>query len=154
MNREVSNLIDSLQLFEHPEGGWYREIYRSPVIVSTPFGARSAATTILFLLDSTTFSAFHKLRQEEIWQFCEGDPLEIHTLSHDGFHEQAEVGPENRVLVVRPNYQQAAKTTGAYSLCTCTVVPGFEFQDFEMQNREVLLRDYPQHAELIMRFTR
>lgn len=153
MNR-VRNIIERHRLVEHPEGGWYREIYRSPINVSTPYGARSAATTILFLIDSTTFSAFHKLRQEEIWQFCEGDPLEIHTLSLDGFHEQAEVGPENRLYVVGPNFQQAARTKGAFTLCTCTVVPGFDFDDFEMQKREELLANYPKYGELIMRFTR
>jgi predicted cupin superfamily sugar epimerase len=154
LHPRVSELIATHQLHEHPEGGWYRETHRSPLKIETQFGIRSAATSILFLLDSTNFSAFHRLAQEEVWHFHDGDPLELHLIHSDGRLEQTTIGPHQPQHVVPPSTLQAAATKGVYSLCGCTVAPGFDFEDFELPSRATLLSQYPQHADLIRLFTR
>lgn len=164
---QVDKLIRQLALKKHPEGGYFKETYRSEGVIE---GAellnihkdkRNYSTCIYFLLTSGSFSAFHKLHQDEIWHFYQGAPIELHILSEQGEHQIHILGSEldeGQIfqLVVPANCWFAAKvvTPDNYALVGCTVAPGFDFDDFTLGKREELLLDYPEHKELILNFTR
>ncbi len=167
MSRDAVYWIKKLDLAPHPEGGYFRETYRSglslPASALPPefAGTRQASTAIYFLLDGQSFSAFHRLRSDEMWHFYASDALVVHELSADGTYAKHTLGGnpeagEALQLVVKAGRWFAAcvRDPGAYSLVGCTVAPGFDFADFEMAKRQELLRQYPQHKELILRFTR
>jgi predicted cupin superfamily sugar epimerase len=136
----------------HPEGGYFREVYRSASHVR-PLDERSdraALTTIYFLLSAGEVSRWHRVASDEVWHYYEGDPLELLT-ADAGFervtrHMLGTVAEERRpVHAVRANVWQAARSKGAYTLVGCTVGPGFEFRDFEM------LRSRPAELEAVKR---
>ncbi len=130
MIARAQELIDSLALVPHPEGGWYRQVFKSPERVTrVSDGAdRSALTTIYFLLVEGTFSRWHRVDSDEVWHFYEGDPLEL-TIRGG---ETVILDANHRVHVVPARAWQTARPLGAYVLVGCTVGPGFEFEDFEM----------------------
>ena len=157
-------IIAALRLQPHPEGGLFAELYRDSNWVQHPTKAamRPAMTLIYFLLPATTFSALHRVAQPEAWHHLEGDPLDLHLLTDEGTHEILRLGKdlakgERPQRVVPPNAWQAAvpASGGAagFSLVGCTVAPGFDFADFEMPKREVLLERFPQHHDLVLRLT-
>ena len=131
------DLIESLALRPHPEGGWYREIYRSRMRVAGPSGARTALTTIYYLLERGAKSRWHIVAADEIWHFYHGAPLELF-----GYDPQSQVSTrqvldaptEGRepVAILPAGIWQAARTLGDYSLVGCSVAPGFEFADFKL----------------------
>jgi len=126
-------LIDARGLAPHPEGGWYRQVFKSEErVVRLHDGAnRSALTTIEFLLVEGTHSAWHRVQSDEVWHFYEGDPLEL--IVRDDKRETAVVLDEDyRVHVVPARAWQSARPLGAYAFVGCTVGPGFEFDDFTM----------------------
>jgi len=128
-------LIDTLALIPHPEGGWYRQVFKSDERVTrlADGAERSALSTIYFLLVEGTFSAWHRVRSDEAWHFYEGDPIEVLTRADEhAMPAIAFLHAGQRVHVVRAGQWQAAQTIGAYTLVGCTVGPGFEFDDFEM----------------------
>ncbi len=136
MQPRPRQLIDTLALKPHPEGGWYRQIFRSDERVTrlSDGAERSALTTIYFLLVEGTFSAWHRVRSDEAWHFYEGEPIEVLTRTHDEEEPQVtRLDAGQRMHVVRAGEWQAARTLGAYTLVGCTVGPGFEFDDFEMK---------------------
>lgn len=134
----VQSLVDALRLLPHPEGGFYRETFRSPVRLATPRGERSAMTVIHYLLPAGAWSAFHRVEADEAWHHVSGDPLELHLLSPAGAHEVHRLdarlaGGAVDHLVVPAGAWQAARPLGAsHALVSCTVSPGFEFQDFAL----------------------
>jgi predicted cupin superfamily sugar epimerase len=148
-------LLESLALAPHPEGGFYREVYRDPAQVLHPTKAtpRSAVTHIYFLLEEGTFSALHRVAQVELWHHVEGAPLELTQLSEAGALEVRLLQP-GEVCAVPAFAWQAARPLGGFALCGCTVAPGFDFADFELPEREVLLARFPQHAEMVRELTR
>ena len=162
MDPRAQRIIDLLGLIGHPEGGFYRETFRSDsVLTLAPMTQRSASTAIYFLLPAGAFSAFHVLhRGDEIWHHYGGDPVEIHTLAPDGERRVEILGGsiaegERPQIIVPANTLQAAVVRGPdFALCGCTVTPGFDFADFEMPSREDLLRRFPRHQEIILRLTR
>jgi predicted cupin superfamily sugar epimerase len=143
MNSRASELIRTLNLQPHPEGGFYRETWRSSIRVAADARpSRSALTTIYFLLAAGGFSAWHRVRSDEVWHWYEGAPLELLLASPDCStaqrHRLGPVGADSQpVLTVPADWWQAARPVGDYALCGCTVAPGFEFEDF------AFLRDYP-----------
>jgi uncharacterized protein len=154
----VLRLVELLGLAPHPEGGYFRETFRSPPSATA---ARSASTAIYFLLPAGAFSAFHEIRTaDEVWHHYEGDPVEIHTLTSEGDHRVAilgdrlERGERPQVLVPAGTLQAAIARGEGHALCGCTVTPGFEFADFVLPSRDDLLARFPRHADLIRRFTR
>ncbi len=159
MPDETRNLIEAYGLEPHPEGGWFREFHRSGRSVG-PLpglaGTRPAVTAIYFLLTRGTFSAFHRIRSEEIWIHLAGAPLSVVLLGPDAracrLAAAADGGPP--ALVVPAGTLQAARTEGEHSLAACIVAPGFDYADFEIPPRDDLLRHYPQHADLIRGLTR
>jgi predicted cupin superfamily sugar epimerase len=138
MDSRAAHLIRELDLQPHPEGGYFREVFRSAREVqprdSRP--ARSALTTIYFLLPEGQHSRWHRVASDEVWHFHEGEPLELFWVDSRGVvHREllGGVGGSVRpVRVVPAGCWQAARPTGSYALVGCTVGPGFDFDDFEM----------------------
>lgn len=134
--RRARDLIEQLALAPHPEGGSYRQIYRSSSIVQPADGrgARRSLTTIYFLLEAGQHSRWHRVRSDEAWHLYEGDPLELF-VADPAVREVtpillAPIGMGQPVHVVPAGWWQAARATGPYGLAGCTVGPGFEFDDF------------------------
>jgi uncharacterized protein len=156
---KASDLVEKLALQSHPEGGWYREIYRARGRVQAERGSRSALTTIYYLLEQQQLSRWHVVESDEVWHFYAGAPLEL--LEYDPAtgqlvqHVLGDVRQGNEtVAVIPPGAWQAARSrgdwsrstgaavavtsptgsgdvpSGDYSLVGCTVGPGFEFEDF------------------------
>jgi len=167
MQETIAKIIDALELQPHPEGGFYKETYRSqgeihPESLDASYtGSRNYGTAIYFLLTSNNFSAFHRIKQDEIWHFYQGAPIKIHVINPQGDYHCQVVGThleagEAPQFVVEGGYWFAAEvaTKNAYSLVGCTVSPGFSFEDFEMPSRESLIHLFPQHKAIITQFTR
>lgn len=160
MNARAARLIESLGLIAHPEGGWFREVYRSLSVVTPADGpGRQAITSIFFLLADGARSRWHSVASDEIWHWYEGDPLELITVSELTLApRRTVVGPvaDGRlpVAVVRPHEWQAARSLGEYTLVGCTVAPGFDFADFRMLADDDVLAtrfrtELPDYAEFI-----
>lgn len=160
-------IISQLHLTPHPEGGWYREVYRSHDSIpasSLPDRYNSPhcfSTSIYFLLESHDFSAFHRLRSDETWHFYMGSPVVIYIISPEGEASaevlSANLDDEHQLQFTIPyNCWFAAKVldVNAFALLGCTVAPGFEFTDFELGQRQRLCELFPQHFDLITEFTR
>lgn len=155
------DLIELLGLSPHPEGGWYREVFRSTreVIADAHRGRRSGLTTIHFLLAAGERSRWHRVASDEAWHVVEGGPLELLEADPDlhavGTRELGTVTATRRSDHVVPAlHWQAARPLGEYALCTCTVGPGFDFQDFQFMAGDVALEARlralgEQHAALL-----
>ncbi len=164
MQERIQELIERLDLTPHPEGGWYKETYRSELLVGgsdveTVFGdQRNAATSIYFLLVEGTFSAFHKIRSDEQWHFYEGSHVEIHVIDGKGDHHVNVLGPLSDEaapqLLVRSGDLFGSRVLSGYALVGCTVAPGFDFKDFEMPSQTELLETYPHHEQVIKELSR
>jgi len=128
----AAELIETLDLEPHPEGGFYRQVYKSPHIVQPDDGrdARSALTAIYFLLPAGEKSRWHRVRSDEIWTHLEGSPVTLHLF--DGTSASRIV--VDRMHVVPADVWQAAEPSGDYALVACFVAPGFEFEDFAMMS--------------------
>ena len=163
----INKLVDVLKLLPHPEGGFYKETYRSDglipsgVLGSDFSGDRNYCTAIYFLLTSDNFSAFHRIKQDEIWHFYEGSPLYVHVIDDKGLYTKHTVGLdiENGSLpqLVVPAgawFASSVKDSHSYSLVGCTVSPGFDFKDFDLADRKLLISEYPQHQKVIQSLTR
>ena len=126
-------LIDTLGLQPHPEGGWYKETWRAEAAE----GERAAGTAIYYLLEAGDNSHWHRVDAAEIWHWYAGGPLSL-TISPNGHDAEAiHLGPEIAIgqrpqFIVPAGAWQAATSLGAWTLCGCTVSPGFEFSGFEM----------------------
>jgi uncharacterized protein len=137
MHSRAVELVQTLAMRPHPEGGHYVELYRSPQRIHVPDRQvdRSAVTSIYFLLAAGEFSRWHRVDSDEVWHYHEGDPIEL-LLFDDHGHRRVRLGPvarETRPTIVVPGGTwQAARTTGAYTLSGCTVGPGFEYADFSL----------------------
>ena len=126
--------IEELDLKPHPEGGWYREIYRSSQQVQANRGSRSAITAIYYLLERTQLSRWHVVESDEIWHFHSGNPLELLAYHPDERvlerHLLGAAAEHEPVVAIAHGVWQAARTLGDFSLVGCDVGPGFDFQDF------------------------
>jgi uncharacterized protein len=143
----AARLVTLLGLAPHPEGGYYREIHRSPNEVSPADGRgrRSSLTTIYFLLPADAVSRWHRVSSDEVWHHYEGAPLTLSlvdpALERERTHRLGPLGPDCEPVAVAPaGWWQAARSTGEYTLVGCTVAPGFSFDDF------TLLADQPEAA--------
>ncbi len=164
---ESAEVIDQLQLLPHPEGGWYREVYRSDDILelnALPGRYNSPhcfSTSIYFLLEKFDFSAFHRITSDETWHFYMGSPVTIFCIYPDGSTVQVVIGNNLAAgqflqYTIPRHCWFAAKNLEEhpFSLVGCTVSPGFEFSDFELGQRQNLSVLFPQHALLIEELTR
>ena len=140
MHPRAAELIAVLDLVPHPEGGFYRQVFKSAVQVTPMDGrsSRAALTTIYFLLPEGTFSRWHQVASDEVWHLYEGGPLELLELSVSGQsvsrHRLGSVGTgtDAPVCTIGAGVWQAARPLGDYAFVGCTVGPGFEFADFRL----------------------
>ncbi|WP_172281449.1 cupin domain-containing protein [Chryseobacterium sp. LAM-KRS1] len=157
---DSKKLVETLKLEPHPEGGYYKETYRSEQTLALKEGSvRNVSTAIYYMLENENKSSFHRIKSDELWFFHQGEPLEIvfikdgklHTILLGNSLENGEV-PQVRI---EAGLWFAAKISNGigYSLVSCTVAPGFDFLDFELAERSVLLQQYPDLKEVIEEFT-
>lgn len=154
--------IEKLNMNSHPEGGYYKEVYASPLSYTSPSGNRPLATSIYFLLENEDVSHFHELKSDELWYFHGGAPLDVYILNKNGeltiktLGLNLEQGETPQLLVpagaIFGSCLQNPKEA-AYSLVGCAVAFGFHFDDFKLYDREELLPLYPQHQEAIIKLT-
>lgn len=158
--------IKALGLKRHPEGGHFKETYRSDEAILNQAlparfsGDRVFSTCIYFLLNQTEFSGFHAIQQDEIWHFYEGSSLTIHVIDQQGAYAALKLGRDiengdSFQAIVRAGcwFAAAVNDTGAYALVGCTVAPGFDFADFKMADRNKLSQTYPEHRDIIEKYT-
>lgn len=163
----VNQLISQYDLLPHPEGGYYKETYRSNEIVPADAlpsrfgGDRSFSTAIYFLLENGNFSAFHKIKSDECWHFYAGQTLLVHIIHANGEWQTVKLGSnamagELYQFVVPANCWFASEPAEAttFAFTGCTVSPGFDFADFDLAKADALISFYPQHAAEIRRLCR
>jgi predicted cupin superfamily sugar epimerase len=173
MDKDSQYWIQKLALEPHPEGGHYRQTYRAGLVLAQEAlsgfpGPRSVSTAIYFLLTAKSFSAFHRLRSDEMWHFYVGNTVRVHVIKPDARYAEIRLGNdpesgETLQAVVKAGCWFASEVLAPEVLATygdpfalvgCTVAPGFDFDDFELGRREELVRSYPQHRGVIERLTR
>ena len=163
----VEKLVEALKLSPHPEGGYFRETYRSneklenAALPGRYEGGRNISTAILYLITSDAFSAMHRLKTDEILHFYAGAPAVVFMVYPSGEGEKIMLGSDiaagEAPQVTAPRgawFGIRVAGGGDYTLLGSTVAPGFDFKDFEMGDREKLTAEYPQHSESIKLFTR
>ncbi|MDD2687218.1 MAG: cupin domain-containing protein [Bacteroidales bacterium] len=157
---DVKTIIEALHLLPHPEGGYYKETYRSTHKVRTRYNTlRSAETLIYFLLEKDQKSHFHRLQSDETWFFHQGESIEILAVI-DGKLQNYVLGNniennESPQITIPAHTWFAAHLTKEkdYALVSCSVAPGFEFTEFEIADREDLLKTFPHLKDTILHFT-
>lgn len=161
-----AEIISKLKLEKHPEGGYFKETYRSALTAESALlpsyfeGSRQFSTCIYFMLTSDSFSAFHRVQQDEIWHFYTGQTILLHMISENGDYSKVKIG--NRLdqgeipqFVVPAKIWFAAEIIASegFALVGCTVSPGFDFKDFELANRKDLMKKFPEHKAIISKLT-
>jgi predicted cupin superfamily sugar epimerase len=167
MKPNAQTYIHALHMIPHPEGGFYKESYRSDLLidVTKPVdGAvvqRNVSTGIYFLLEQGNFSAFHKIQSDEMWHFYAGHALEVLELKDTGELLCTRLGSDvlrgevfQHVVPAYTWFASRVAGGGVFSLVGCTVAPGFDFADFCLADRGELLARFPQHSQLITELTR
>ena len=161
--KNVEYWINKLGLIKHPEGGYYKENYRSDIhFKNSQNKKRSLATSIYYLLEGNDFSSFHKIKSDEIWHFYYGSNIIVHVigknsnLSSNVIGNNIQSGNEKIQMLIEKDSWFAAEVSDKsfYSLVGCTVIPGFEFDDFELAKKEELVQKYPMYENVIRRLTR
>jgi predicted cupin superfamily sugar epimerase len=165
--KDAAYWIRTLGLQPHPEGGYYRQTYRAELVLpnaSLPpsfTGPRPASTAIYFLLEGRNFSAFHRLRSDEVWHFYLGSTLAVHVIGADNSYSVIHLGANpdagevlQAVVSAGCWFASEVEDGKSFALVGCTVAPGFDFEDFELAKRTELVLRYPQHREVIEKLTR
>lgn len=164
--------VEHLQLLPHPEGGFFKETYRSGGGIALDylppdFGQgselRQFSTAIYYLLEAGQFSSLHRIKSDEVWHFYAGSCLEVYSISPSGELAVLKLGSDPSQGQVFQGMVPAGDWFGAtladsqpgnYALVGCTVAPGFDFNDFELGTRADLLAAFPQHESVIQKLTR
>lgn len=167
VNDPVQRIVERFALVPHPEGGYFKEVYRAALTVAHPGipaaldGARPTGTLIYFLLERGDFSAWHRVRwTDEIWHLYAGGPLELNVIDATGAHSRRLLTTdllvgEPTALVPAGCWQAARLGPGVdWAFGGCTVAPGFEFADFEMPRAAELKRQHPKLEAIIDELTR
>ncbi|WP_316825486.1 cupin domain-containing protein [Pedobacter miscanthi] len=157
----ASYWVEKLGLQSHPEGGYYKEVYRSADEV-TETGSnkkKSAITSIYYLLEKSDFSAFHRISSDEIWYFHKGDALIVHILESDGRLNSVELSEDSSgVFSHAVNggrwFSAELKEKLGFALVSCAVAPGFEFAEFELATKRELCSEFSNYTEIIDRLCR
>lgn len=137
-NLTADAVIRLLDLKPHPEGGHFRETFRDPQYVD---GGRAASTAIYFLLARGERSHWHRIDAAEAWHWYAGAPLELEIFQQRGRIERVTLGSdltagERPQAIVPAHAWQAARSLGGWTLCGCTVSPGFDFAAFELAPKD------------------
>lgn len=157
---------DKLELISHVEGGAFKEVYRSAMVLPQEkltkehLGDRNASTGIYFLLEYGEFSAFHRIASDELWHFYDGDTLTVYEIKASGalikhlLGKDIDAGEQPQIVIEAGSwFGSRVEVEGGYTLCGCTVAPGFDFADFELADREKLSEAYPMYKDLIKNMT-
>ncbi|MGT2911139.1 cupin domain-containing protein [Streptococcus cameli] len=155
MKKTAMDWIESLEMEAHIEGGYFKEVYRD----GDNLEQRPLYSSIYFLLDEGNPSHFHRLTADEIWYFHDGQPLTIHMIHPDGRYEEVDLGlhfQKGQVLqyCVPKGTIFGSSVKKGFSMVSCMVSPAFEYSDFELFERSLLLEKYPEHTEIITKLTR
>ncbi|MCP3927708.1 MAG: cupin domain-containing protein [Bacteroidetes bacterium] len=167
-NKSAEYWIQRLDLQPHPEGGYFREAFLCQDKMDVEFlnkkgysGKRRIYTSILYLLKSEQFSHLHRLKSDELWSFFSGSPLAIHHIDEEGNYSEEILGADidrgcsfMRRVKARNWFGAEVIEEDSYSLVGCFVSPGFDYADFEMANRDELIRKFPQHKGIIRKLTK
>ena len=158
----VHQLIQQYNLQPHPEGGWYKETYKSGEYITGSAlperfgGSRAFSTAIYFLLEQGNFSAFHRIKSDECWHFYAGDPLVVYVMQLNGRLDIIHLGNDIEKgqvfqFVVPANCWFASRPAPGSTFCFvgCTVAPGFDFTDFELAKASSLTALFPQQKAII-----
>jgi predicted cupin superfamily sugar epimerase len=165
MNSKAKAHIKKLGLKKHPEGGYFKEIYRSGELIIPEHlpkrykSSRNFSTSIYFLLEGRQFSAFHLLQSDELWHFYDGSAVLLYIISQNGELSIKKLGrgkeSELQLVIEKQNWFAAElEDEKSFALFGCTVSPGFEFDDFQLGKRDDLIKKFPQHSALIRRLTK
>jgi uncharacterized protein len=167
LNKDSRYWVEKLQLEPHPEGGHFRQTYRSEVVIAREAlpagfsGTRAVSTAIYFLLEGENFSAFHRLRSDEIWHFYVGEPLSVHVIDPAGNYSRILLGQDlesgqmlQALVLAGCWFASHVADWKAFAVVGCTVGPGFDFEDFEMGKGDELVARYPEYRKVIERLTR
>lgn len=163
---KIKTIVNQLGLEPHPEGGYFKELYRAEGEInkenlgSDYNGKRNYSTSIYFLLTSDSFSAFHRIKQDEIWHFYDGSPILLHEITPLGEHLKTVIGRDlsngqvPQYVVPGGNWFAAEVIDkNSYSFVGCTVAPGFSFDDFELKPEAYLCSLFPGQKKIIARLT-
>ena len=166
----AKDYIELLSLENHPEGGYFSSYYRASDQVitldaryNTGDKHRPSGTSIYFLLEKQNFSAWHRLKSDEVWHYYDGgSPIDIHIIDQNGKLTTHCLGNPNMTehasfqLLIHSGCWFAAEVRDqeSFALVGCTVSPGFEYCDFELGDRENLIHQYPDHLSMIRKLTR
>lgn len=136
----VQELVSAYNLLPHPEGGFFRETYRSEF-----------STGIFYLLTKGQKSSLHKIKSDEMWHFYGGDSIIIVEITNAGLVKETKLDKSNVQYVVPANVWFGAylPDESEYALTGCTVAPAFHFKDFEMGNKEKMLKEFPKASQII-----
>lgn len=147
----IQRWITTYQLEPHPEGGYFYQQEKSETVI--PFQGKDCPlyTSIYFVLTEDSPSRFHRLSHDELWFFHSGNPIVIHSIDNNGVYHFTELGKETFQTTVPAGHIFASSVENGQSLVSCVVVPGFSYSDFELFSKEDLLKNYPQHHEIIDR---
>ncbi len=160
---EINTLVNTLQLQPHPEGGFYKEMHRSTTVIQdvNKAGKKSAQTSIYYLLSGDDFSSWHRICSDETWYFHLGCDLLIYFFDQNKVLQTIPLGPQSQnfqaTILAHTWFAAKPLQKESFSLVSCAVAPGFEFEDFEIANREILLEEFgdsPENKRLIEEFTR
>jgi hypothetical protein len=165
MHSKAKHYIKQLQLKKHPEGGYFKEVYRSgerilPTHLPNRYkSSRNFSTSIYFLLEGKQFSSFHLLQSDEIWHFYDGSSVLLYIINQKGELSVKKLGKDKgrqlQLTIEKQNWFAAElEDKKSFALFGCTVSPGFDFDDFELGNRIILTKKYSQHSALIKRLTK
>lgn len=159
MHKEAVRLVRKLGLEEHPEGGYFKQTYRSDTIVNVEGygGPRNIASAIYYMLVGGQFSAFHRIRSDEIWHHYVGSSITLYAINDGGKMSKEKIGNNGTPqAVIKAGTWLAAALDNKRSYCLlgCTVSPEFDYRDWELGKRNELVRMYPQHRARIERYTK
>ena len=156
----VREIVKTLNMATHPEGGWFVEVYTAPKTYQSKVGIRPLAGSIYFLLNEKEVSRFHQLDCEEVWYFHEGCGIRLYLLEEDGSVKQALLGQDlahgQRPMVIIPAGKIFAAENinpGRYTLISCMTTPKFKYQGWRLVGQAELLKRSPQQQALIKRLT-
>jgi uncharacterized protein len=156
---------EKLHLTSHVEGGSFSEVFRSDLMLPQESltkhhnGSRNAMTSIYFLLEHRDFSAFHRIASDELWHHYDGGILCIYEIKPNGTLTKHLLGIEGSALpfvaiAAGSWFASRVEEASSFTLCGCTVAPGFDFADFELANRWALQQQFPDYKNLIAELTR
>jgi hypothetical protein len=158
---KVKKLVDHYKMEQHPEGGWFKETYRSNAqTLNANDHERDLLTSIYFLLTDKNCSKFHSIQSDELWYYHSGSGFTVHCISPKGKYYTLKIGPDyesgevfQAVVPKGTIFGSTIEKKDSYALVGCAVAPGFDFIDFKLYSRIELLEKYPQHNDIINRLT-